>query len=95
MKEGPLSSPPAHAWRHTKRFFYNESAYFPAATPSSSSARIATGDIAIAAVDAATGPGSSNGGELISVISEVRKAGSTIGTGSGNTARDSARRVPA
>jgi hypothetical protein len=90
-----LSSPPAHAWRPTKRFFYNESAYFPAAMPSSSSARIATGDIAIAAADAAIWPGPSNDGEPISVISEVRKVDSTIGTGSGNTVGDNARRAPA
>ena len=51
--------------------------------------------IAIAAADAAIWLGQSNGGEPISVISEVRKDDSTIGTGSGNTGRDSARGAPA
>jgi hypothetical protein len=90
MKQGPLSGPPAHAWRHTKRFSSNESAYFPAATQSSSSARIATGGTDTVAADAVIRPGLSNGGAPISVTSEARKDGSIIETGSGNTARDSA-----
>ena len=85
-----MSSPPAYAWRHRKRFSSNESAYFPAVTPSSSSVFIATGGTDTVAADAVTRPGHSNDGAPISVTSAAQKDGSIIESGSGNTAHDSA-----
>ncbi len=73
----------AHETVLVQRTFFAQIAWRP-----SFSARTATVDIAIAALNAANAPDASNGGGPINVINAARKGGWIIETGNATTGND-------